>query len=385
MIEERAVRPGAGTGAASLLDVRGLVTEIRGRRGPLRVVDGVSLTVGAGEIVGLVGESGCGKSMTAFSLVGLFPTPAARVAGGEILFEGRDLRALSAKEMRAVRGARIAMVFQDPSSYLDPLMPVGKQVAETLRAHGRRQGVEARVLELLAGMELPDPAGVARRYPHELSGGQRQRVLIAAALAMSPALLIADEPTTALDVTVQASILDLLARLRATLGLGILLITHDLGIVAEVCDRVYVMYAGRVVETNDVRALFDHPRHPYTQGLLRGTLSVEAFSGELFSIPGVVPSPRAFPAACRFHPRCPLQIEVCRTDDPPLMARDDGADACWRALEPVAARTWDAASLPATPEGSLAPPDSGVEGPRSGDWEALRGPGAPPRDPEVRP
>jgi peptide/nickel transport system ATP-binding protein len=326
-----------------ILDVRGLVTEIRGRRGALRVVDEVSLAIGPGEIVGLVGESGCGKSMTAFSILGLFPTPAARAVAGEILFRGQDLRGLSESALRLFRGARIGMVFQDPSSYLNPLMPVGEQVAETLRSHGQRDGVEARVHELLAQMELPDPAGVARRYPHALSGGQRQRVLIAAALAMRPALLIADEPTTALDVTVQASILDLLARLRETLGLSILLITHDLGIVAEICDRVYVMYAGRVVETNDVYALFARPRHPYTQGLLRGTLSIEAFSGELFSIPGVVPSPRAFPAGCRFHPRCPIAADVCRSNDPPLMERDPGADACWRALEPVAADAWGAA------------------------------------------
>src|SRR3954452_20451394 len=284
-----------------ILDVRDLVTEIRGRRGPVRVVDEVSLTIGPGEIVGLVGESGSGKSMTAFSILGLFPTPAARSASGEILFRGQDLRRLSESALRVFRGARIGMVFQDPSSYLDPLMPVGQQVAETLRSHGQRAGVQERVLELLEQMELPDPAAIARRYPHELSGGQRQRVLIAAALAMRPALLIADEPTTALDVTVQASILDLLARLRDTLGLSILLITHDLGIVAEVCDRVYVMYAGRVVETNEVHGLFARPRHPYTQGLLRGTLSVEAFSGDLFSIPGIVPNPRAFPSGCRFH------------------------------------------------------------------------------------
>ena len=325
-----------------MLELRDLVTEIRGRRGAIRVVDEVSLTVGPGEIVGLVGESGCGKSMTAFSVLGLFPTPAARVAGGSILFRGQELRGLSPSELRLYRGARIGMVFQDPSSFLDPLMPVGQQVAETLVSHGQRAGVEARVLELLTQMELPDPAGVARRYPHELSGGQRQRVLIAAALAMRPALLIADEPTTALDVTVQASILHLLVRLRETLGLGILLITHDLGIVAEVCDRVYVMYAGRVAETNNVHGLFAQPRHPYTQGLLRGTLSVEAYGGDLFSIPGVVPNPRAFPAGCRFNPRCPIVTDVCRTNDPPLMQREHGADACWRALEPAAANAWAA-------------------------------------------
>ena len=360
--------PQAGEGGharpAPVLELRDLVTEIKGRRGPMRVVDEVSLSIGPGEIVGLVGESGCGKSMTAFSVLGLFPTPAARSVHGEILFHGQNLRGLSEKDLRLFRGARIGMVFQDPSSYLNPLMPVGQQVAETLQSHGQRQGAEQRVLELLTQMELPDPAGVARRYPHELSGGQRQRVLIAAALAMRPSLLIADEPTTALDVTVQASILDLLARLRETLGLSILLITHDLGIVAEICDRVYVMYAGRVVETNEVHALFAQPRHPYSQGLLRGTLSVEAFSGELFSIPGVVPSPRAFPAGCRFHPRCPIAADVCRSNDPPLMPRETGADACWRALEPIAVDAWGSPAL--TPQPHL---------PQAGEGELTHGGG----------
>ncbi len=344
----------------TVLEVRDLVTEIQGRWGAetVRVVDGVSLSVDTGEIVGLVGESGSGKSMTAFSIIQLFPTTAARVAGGQILFQGQDLLAVGPERLRAIRGAGIGMVFQDPTSYLDPLMPVGRQIAETLREHGARQGRGGqkegqRVTELLALMDLPDAAGIARRYPHELSGGQRQRVLIAAALAMRPALLIADEPTTALDVTVQASMLRLLLRLRQTLGLSILLITHDLGVVAEVCDRVYVMYAGKIVETNGVAGLFARPRHPYTQGLLRGTISVEAFAGELFSVPGAVPDLSHPPSGCRFHPRCPLAAGVCLTDVPPLMPRAvpgprqeacpsvGGADACWRALEPAAAHVWD--------------------------------------------
>ena len=339
----------------ALLEVQDLAVEIRGRRGvpPTRVVDGVSFAVGAGEVVGLVGESGCGKSMTAFSILDLFPTPAAYVAAGAVRFEGVDLRTQPSAALRVLRGARIGMVYQDPSSYLDPLMTVGDQVAETLRAHGQRDDgkVRARVRELLELMELPDPAALARRYPHELSGGQRQRVLIAAALAMQPALLIADEPTTALDVTVQASILELLARLRRTMGLGLLLITHDLGVVAEVCDRVHDMYAGRVVESNDVHALFRAPRHQYTKGLLRGTLSVEGgATGELFSIAGTVPDPRSLPRGCRFHPRCPLAAAVCIADDPRPMPRPGGgADACWRALEPEAAHVWAVA-----PDGAVA-------------------------------
>ena len=330
---------------AGLLEVRDIRTEISTRRGPIRVVDGVSLNVDRGEVVGLVGESGCGKSMTAFSILRLFPTAAASIAAGQVLLNGINLATLDERGLQAVRGARVGMIFQDPTTYLDPLMRVGDQVSESLRAHGHRDDAanRRRVLELLELMDLSDPPSVALRYPHELSGGQRQRVLIAAALALEPDLLIADEPTTSLDVTVQASILNLLVRLRNTLGLGLLLITHDLGVVAEVCDRVYVMYAGRVVETNTAAGLFATPRHPYTQGLLKGTLSAEGRSGELFSIPGVVPDPRAMPAGCRFAPRCPLALlEPCVHNDPSLWERPGGgSDACWRALEPVAAQSWE--------------------------------------------
>jgi oligopeptide/dipeptide ABC transporter ATP-binding protein len=320
---------------APLLDVRGLSVEIAQGKERLKVVEDVSFTVGRGECVGLVGESGSGKSMSAFAILNLFPSPRARIAGGEMLLEGRDLRGLSAREWRQVRGARIGMVFQDPSSYLDPLIPVGKQVAETLRAHGRNEGAEARVLELLDLMELPRPAEVARKYPHELSGGMRQRILIAAALALRPALLIADEPTTALDVTVQAGILDLLTRLRVELDLGILLITHDLGVVAETCQQVHVMYAGTIVERNDVQGLFRQPRHPYSQGLLGSMLGPESRAGSLFSIPGSVPGARDMPPGCRFHPRCPIaRPGLCDAADPPLMPRPGGgADRCLRVGE----------------------------------------------------
>ncbi|HEV7665353.1 MAG TPA: ABC transporter ATP-binding protein [Chloroflexota bacterium] len=326
-----------------LLDVRDLAVAIGRQADAPRVVDGVSLTVGRGEIVGLVGESGCGKSMSAFAIAGLFPTPAARVVQGSVLLAGRDLTTLDARARRATLGKDLGMVFQDPSSFLDPLMRVGDQVAESLRVRGQNSGAWTRVVELLALMELPEPRETARRYPHELSGGQRQRVLIAAALALQPSLLIADEPTTALDTTVQASILDLLLKLRRTLQLSVLLITHDLGVIAETCDRVYVMYAGRVVETNTTEQLFRAPRHPYTRGLLRGTLAVETQTADLFSIPGTVPDLRHMPSGCRFHPRCPLAIEVCVTRDPPLTARRDlsGADACWRAQEPAAAHVWE--------------------------------------------
>lgn len=324
-----------------LLDVRGLSVDIRQGATALRVVNALSLTVRRGEAVGLVGESGSGKSMTAFAIMNLFPSPLARVAEGQVLLEGRDLARLAPAELRAMRGARVGMVFQDPTSYLDPLMPVGRQIAEPLRAHGRTEGLEARVLELLDLMELPNAARVARQYPHELSGGMRQRILIAAALAMRPALLIADEPTTALDVTVQAGILKLLMRLRKELDLGILLITHDLAVVAETCQRVNVMYAGQVVEANDVAPLFAAPRHPYTQGLLASILSPQSRANSLFSIPGGVPIAGHWPAGCRFHPRCPIaRAGLCNTMAPALRVHGFGADRCHLSDEPIAADAW---------------------------------------------
>lgn len=324
-----------------LLDVRGLSVDIRQGATALRVVNDLSLTVRRGEAVGLVGESGSGKSMTAFAIMKLFPSPLARVAEGQILLEGRDLARLAPAELRAMRGARVGMVFQDPTSYLDPLMPVGRQIAEPLRAHGRTEGLEARVLELLDLMELPNATRVARQYPHELSGGMRQRILIAAALAMRPALLIADEPTTALDVTVQAGILKLLMRLRKELDLGILLITHDLAVVAETCQRVNVMYAGQVVESSEVAPLFAAPRHPYTQGLLASILSPQSRAHSLFSIPGGVPIAGHWPEGCRFHPRCPIaRAGVCDSLAPALRVRGPGADRCHLSDEPIAADAW---------------------------------------------
>jgi len=327
--------------AQLLLDVRGLSVDIGQGAAALRVVNDLSLTVRRGEAVGLVGESGSGKSMTAFALLNLFPSPLARVAAGQVLLEGRDLARLPPAELRAVRGARVGMVFQDPTSYLDPMMPVGRQIAEPLRAHGRTEGLAARVLELLDLMELPNAARVARQYPHELSGGMRQRILIASALAMRPALLIADEPTTALDVTVQAGILKLLMRLRKELDLGILLITHDLAVVAETCQRVNVMYAGQVVEANEVGPLFAAPRHPYTQGLLASILSPQSRAHSLFSIPGSVPIAGHWPTGCRFHPRCPIaRAGLCDTGTPALRTLGPGADRCLLSDEALAADAW---------------------------------------------
>ncbi len=334
--------PAAPADAGPLLDVRHLSVDVATGRGPMRLVNDVSFTVGRGEAVALVGESGSGKTMTACAVMNLFPSPQLSVAGGEVWLEGRNLAAMSPAELRAVRGARVGMVFQDPSSFLDPLMPVGRQIAQTLRAHGRREGVEARVLELIELMELPQPAQTARKYPHELSGGQRQRILIAAALAMEPALLIADEPTTALDVTVQAGILKLLVRLREQLQLGVLLITHDLGVVAQTCQRVNVMYAGELVEHAEVCPLFEAPRHPYTQGLLRSVLGGSARREPLFSIPGGVPIAGQWPQGCRFHPRCPIaQAGRCDADAPALRAAGEGTLArCHFAGEPHSLDAW---------------------------------------------
>ena len=303
-----------------LLEVDVLRVAVAG--GPT-LVDGISLTVAAGQTLGLVGESGSGKSMTAHAVLGLFPGPNVRVTGGAVRLDGVDLIRLKPAARRALRGRRIGMVFQDPSSFLDPLLTAGRHVAESFRAHGITNDLPARVRAALARVELP--ASVAVRFPHELSGGQRQRVLIAAALAMDPSVLIADEPTTALDVTVQAGILDLLRREAASRGLGVLLITHDLGVVAETCDRVAVMYAGRIVEQAAIRPLFRTPRHPYTQGLLASMLDPSRDAAP-FAMPGAVPPSHAMPPGCRFHPRCPLAVDQCRTTPPPMV---DGV-ACWR-------------------------------------------------------
>lgn len=331
---------------AHLLELDNVCVDLRRDKKPLRLVDGVSLSLEKGEIVGIVGESGCGKSLTAFSILNLFPSPAVRIAAGHIMFKGVDIGSMSARQLRSLRGRDIGMVFQDPSSFLDPLMRVGEQVGQALRVHGYNGSVDARVHELLELTELPDPAGLARKYPHELSGGMRQRVLIAAALAMNPALLIADEPTTALDVTVQKGILQLLMRLRDELGLSILLITHDLGVIAETCDRVYVMYAGRIVETATIFDLFEKPRHPYTQGLLKSTLPFLREDSALFSIPGRVPNPRAFPSGCRFYPRCPVSLrEPCEVCDPQLVFRNEKtADACWRSNDSITSQAWSHAA-----------------------------------------
>ncbi|HZS40658.1 MAG TPA: ABC transporter ATP-binding protein [Polyangia bacterium] len=309
---------------APLLDVRGLVTRFQTETGEVRAVDGVSFSVPAGASVGIVGESGSGKSVTALSILRLVADPPGRIVGGEILFEGRDLVKLPERELRAVRGDRIAMIFQEPMTSLNPVLTVGAQVAEPLILHRsmNRARVGEEVVALFRKVGIADPERRVREYPHQLSGGMRQRVMIAMALACRPRLVIADEPTTALDVTIQAQIMELLASLRAELGMALLLITHDLGVVAESCDRVVVMYAGHVVEHAGARELFARPRHPYTAGLLRSVPSLQPLEaggrGRLQEIPGMVPRLDQLPSGCRFQDRCPRVQERCRKEAPPL-------------------------------------------------------------------
>jgi oligopeptide/dipeptide ABC transporter ATP-binding protein len=313
-----------------LLILDHLTTRIATPLGTVTPVDDVSVSVPAGGAVGLVGESGSGKSMTAFSIMRLFPTTTARVAGGRVLFDGRDLAQLGDGELRQVRGRDIAMVFQDPTTYLNPVLTIGEQVAEAWAMHHGWDGARARAEEALGLVGLPDPVETAGRHPHELSGGMRQRAVIAQAIVCRPKLLIADEPTTALDVTIQAQILDLLRRLRAELGMALLLITHDLGVVAEMCETVAVMYAGRLVEIGPVEQVFAGPAHPYTQGLLSSAISVQQTQQITRAMEGSVPDLRDPPRGCRFHPRCPFVMPTCTLDAPPMLAAGSGQTAaCW--------------------------------------------------------
>ncbi|HEY0969954.1 MAG TPA: ABC transporter ATP-binding protein [Gemmatimonadales bacterium] len=320
-----------------ILAVSDLRTWFHTDAGVARSVDGVSFTVGAGETVGLVGESGCGKSVTALSLLRLVRPPGRIEAGSSIRFEGRELLDLSEREMRRVRGNRMAMVFQEPMSALNPVFTVGDQVAEVARVHSSVSRREAwkKAVDMLALTGIPAPGQRAGEYPHQLSGGMRQRVLIAMALMMNPALVVADEPTTALDVTIQAQILELLADLQQRLGTSILMITHDLGVIAEVARRVIVMYAGEVVEEADVRTLFAVPHHPYTEGLMAAMPRVGERRERLAVIPGTVPPPTAWPTGCRFHDRCPYAWERCAREHPPLYQIGNGhVSRCHLAAEP---------------------------------------------------
>jgi len=318
-----------------LLEVQELRTCFPGEARPVCVVDGVSFALESGRTLGLVGESGCGKSMTALSILRLVPPPG-RIAGGRIVFDGRDLLALNEREMRAVRGNEIAMIFQEPMSSLNPVFPVGDQIAEAVRLHqhlGRREAWK-KAVQMLALVEVPEPEHRARAYPHELSGGMRQRVMIAMALSCQPRVLIADEPTTALDVTIQAEILDLLESLQHRFRMALLLITHDLGIVAQRADEVVIMYAGRAVERSATEDLFRAPLHPYTRGLLDSIPRMGGRRGRLAAIPGAVPDPARWHRGCRFRDRCEFAIRACEQTDPALVEHRPGRwVACVRAGE----------------------------------------------------
>ena len=315
----------------AVLSVRGLTTVLHLAQGPVEVVRGVSFEVGQGETVALVGESGCGKSMTMLSVMGLHPQPVAEITGGEVILGGKDLVTAGEAYRRSVRGAEIAMVYQDPMTSLNPLMRIGAQIAEALTAHGvGRQQAAARTREVLAEVGIPQPDRAARAYPHEFSGGMRQRVVIAMALALRPALLIADEPTTALDVTIQQQIIALVRRLQAETGTAVVWITHDLGVVARVASRLMVMYAGHLVETGPTRRVFYRPEHPYTAGLIAAIPPPRgAERPPLRQIPGTPPDPVHVPPGCPFNPRCPEAVDRCRAQMPPLTARSGSAAACW--------------------------------------------------------
>jgi peptide/nickel transport system ATP-binding protein len=309
LVPEAQRRPDGAPGEV-LLDVRGLQTSFHLRDGTVRAVTGVDFSVRRGEIVGLVGESGCGKSVTSLSILRLVAPPG-QVEAGEVIFDGQDLLQVSERRMRDIRGNRISMIFQQPTSSLNPVLNVGFQVGEVLEAHRnmKRKAARERALEMLRLVGIPDPQRRLSAFPHELSGGMAQRVMIAMALACEPELIIADEPTTALDVTIQAQILELMRRLQRETGTAIILITHDLGVVAEMCDRVAVMYAGEIIERTDTSSLFRDPRHPYTQGLLGAIPALGREQDELAVIPGSVPNLIDLPAGCRFAPRCLARLE----------------------------------------------------------------------------
>ncbi|MES0039459.1 ABC transporter ATP-binding protein [Mesorhizobium sp. M0046] len=324
-----------------LLDVRDLETHFYGEESVTRALGGISFGVMKGETLGVVGESGCGKSVTALSILRLLPKLTARTVGGEVRFHGRDLLELSDREMRQIRGDQIAMIFQDPMTSLNPVYTVGRQIAEAVQIHTQatRSDAMAKAEEMLRLVRIADPERRVNNYPHEMSGGMRQRAMIAMALACSPELLIADEPTTALDVTIQAQILRLIVNLKERTGTAVMFITHDLGVVAETCQRVIVMYAGRIVEQASVIDLFARPAHPYTQGLMRSVPDPRrGRQRRLPEIPGIVPSLREPIVGCSFAPRCPFAIDICREKMPAL--HDVGsrhAAACWRAEEVMGA------------------------------------------------
>ncbi len=369
-------RPRHERGARPLLEVKGLRTSFFTRDGVVRAVDGIDFHVDRGEIMGLVGESGCGKSVTSLSILRLVARPG-RIEAGEILFDGQDLLKLKDDDMRKIRGDRISMIFQQPTSSLNPVWDVGRQIEEVLRIHRGMKGkvARSRAAELLRMVGIPDPERRLKSFPHEMSGGMAQRVMIAMALACEPELLIADEPTTALDVTIQAQILDLMRNLRDETGTAIVLITHDLGVVAEMCDRIAVMYAGEIVEQTDVVSLFRRPLHPYTQGLIGSIPVVGAVRDELAVIPGNVPNLIDLPKGCRFAPRCQARIEhdvaIATEVHPSLLPVASGHDVrCWL-YHDAAGSLMPGVTGPARPTSSAIPADV------VGDPRPLAGPAGP--------
>jgi len=309
-----------------LLKVQGLKTYFFLERGVVKAVDGVDFEIKKGEIFGVVGETGCGKSVTSLSILRLIPSPPGKIVEGEVIFEGENLLEKSKEEMRKIRGNKISMIFQDPHTSLDPVFTVGYQIAESIELHQvieqhliSAEEVPKKVIEMLKLVKIPDPEHRVVEYPHMFSGGMKQRTMIAMMLSCNPSLLIADEPTTAVDVTIQAQILDLMRELRQKLGMSILIITHNLGVIAEMCDRVAVMYAGNIVEQADLKTLFKSPKHPYTHALLEAVPKVGTKKGELASIPGMVPSLITPPPGCKFHPRCPHAMDICRKKFPQMV------------------------------------------------------------------
>lgn len=332
-----------------VLDVRDLRTHFSTDAGLSRAVDGVSFSIGAGKTLAIVGESGCGKSVTALSIMRLIPTPPGRIAGGSIAFHGNELLALPESDMRRVRGNGISMIFQEPMTALNPVFRVGNQIAAAIRVHRPTPKEEARklVIDLLYRVGISSPEERVDDYPHQMSGGMRQRVMIAMALACDPQLLIADEPTTALDVTIQAQILELLRKLQSESGMSILMISHNLGIVAEMADEVAIMYAGKIVEHGPMRSIFRAPSHPYTVGLFKSLPSMHTPGQRLYAIKGSVPPATRFPSGCRFHPRCPYAMDVCKREEPARISVGEGhVAACWLHDEAIAHREGRPVGIP---------------------------------------
>ncbi|MCI1881943.1 MAG: ABC transporter ATP-binding protein [Sporolactobacillus sp.] len=315
----------------TVLDVQNLQTSFFTDEGEVPAVDGVSFSVKEGEILGIVGESGCGKSVTSLSIMRLLPSPPGKIVGGHIFYQGRDIAGAKESTMRKLRGNDLAMIFQEPMTSLNPVFTIGEQLTEAIRLHNRlsKKAMHGRAVELLKQVGLPRAEELMDEYPHELSGGMRQRVMIAMAMSCDPKVLIADEPTTALDVTIQAQILDLMIKLNRETHTAIILITHDLGVVAQVCRRVVVMYAGKVVEQGDVRDIFNHPGHPYTEGLIRSIPDLYSKRKELYTIKGSVPKPGLIKQGCLFAPRCEYAMDQCRTQSPELVGTQTHQARCF--------------------------------------------------------